>query len=241
MRTAILLLLLICAFGCTSSAHLRPSSDERPSIDVTIERNRKLLEVNADDAGAYTSLKEMLDRAQPMSDQQVKTIRELLHRYARSGKASLVNKQEPGDRLVITGKVTNLGKGIPGAIIYAFQTDATGHYSRNSTMNEGNPRLYAYLKSGSDGSFEFETIRPGGYPAPAGRETEQNLIPQHIHLQVTAQGFEFRNLEFVFADDPRMTPYWRDWAVNRGHSILTVTRNSEGVQGSTADIALRAQ
>lgn len=238
MKKLIAFFLLSAAFACTSKAHLHQAT-ENSSVDAVIERQRKALEANADDANAYSRLKEILEGAQP---NQVKTIRELLHRYARVGKASLVSKQEPGDRLIVTGKVkSDAGREISGAIIYAFQTDATGYYSRNSGMNEGNPRLFAYIKSGHDGGFEFETIRPAGYPAPPGRENEQNLAPQHIHLQVTAAGFDFKNFEFVFADDPRMTPYWRDWAVKRGHSILTVKRDSADVQHGTADIILNAR
>ncbi|HXD34646.1 MAG TPA: hypothetical protein VN643_26230 [Pyrinomonadaceae bacterium] len=235
MKKVIALVLLLAAFGCTGTAG--HSVSETDSVDAAIELNRKALEANADDTNAYSKLKEMLERARP---EQVKAIRDLLHRYARVGKATLVSKQEPGDRLIVSGKVkSNAGHEVSGAVIYAFQTDSTGHYSRNDTMNEGNPRLFAYVKTGNDGSFEFETIRPAGYPAPTARE--QDLIPQHIHLQVTAAGFEFRNLEFVFADDPRLTPYWKDWAQKRGHPILTVTKDSNGTQRGAADVVLQVR
>lgn len=242
-----LLLLTTVAVACASRvADLDPSSPvaagQSNSDEAAIERYRKLLEGNPDDAGAHAGLRQLLERAQPVPDQQVRLIREILQRYARVGKASLVSKDEPGERLIAGGKIKDeANHQIADANIYVFQTDATGHYSRVSTMNEGNPRLFAYLKSDKDGSFEFETIRPGGYPAPRGREDEQNLIPQHIHIQVTVTGYQVRTLEFVFADDPRLTPYWRDWAVKRGHPILTVERDQNRVQHGVADITLRAQ
>lgn len=235
-------LVVSSALGCSSNVPQTQAITQNNSADAEIGRYRKALDTNADDPGAYSSLRALLDQSPPISDQQVKTIRELLQRYARAGRAVLVSKQEAGEKLVITGKVRNEeGHEVPGATIYVFQTDANGHYSRNSTMNEGNPRLYAYLKSAGDGSFEFETIRPGGYPAPAGRESEQNLIPQHIHLQVSATSFQFRNLEFVFADDPRLTKYWRDWAANRGHSILSLSKDPNGTLTGSSDIVLRRQ
>jgi protocatechuate 3,4-dioxygenase beta subunit len=239
-----LLTLVTTAVACSSrTADFDPSREVlagQTSDDAVIERYRKSLESNPIDANVHTALRQLLERAQPVSEQQVRTIREILHRYARVGRATLVSKEEPGARLIASGLVRDVaGRPVAGAIVYAFQTDAGGHYSRGSTMNEGNPRLFAYIKSDKDGSFEFETIRPGGYPAPAGREDEQNLIPQHIHLQVSASGYQFRNLEYVFADDPRMTPYWRDWAIKRGHPILSVSTDQSKVQHGAADITLQ--
>ncbi|HEV7397619.1 MAG TPA: hypothetical protein VGN86_14005 [Pyrinomonadaceae bacterium] len=240
MKKKIALLFIIASLGCTSHAHLNSPAGPDTSSDA-IERYQKLLEANPDDATAYNRLREMLATPQ-VSDQQVKAIRELLHRYAHVGKASLASSEEPGDKLNITGKVKDdTGKAIAGATLYVFQTDATGHYSRGSAMNEGNPRLFAYMKSSADGGFEFDTIRPGGYPTPTGRDDEQNRIPQHIHLQITAAGYQFRNFEFVFGDDPRLTPYWRDWAIKRGHTILNVQKDSAGTQRGSADIILKAQ
>jgi protocatechuate 3,4-dioxygenase beta subunit len=242
-----LFLLITVAVACSSRIADMDSSNpvaagQINSDDVVIERYRKVLERNPDDPNAYAGLRQMLERSQPVSDSQVRLIREILHRFSRAGKTSLVNNDEPGERLIAGGKVKDeVAHPIPDAIIYVFQTDANGHYSRGSIMNEGNPRLFAYIKSAKDGSFEFETIRPGGYPAPRGREDEQNLIPQHIHLQVSAPGYQFRNLEFVFADDPRLTPYWREWAVKRGHPIVTVVRDQNHVQRGVADIILRPE
>jgi protocatechuate 3,4-dioxygenase beta subunit len=106
-------------------------------------------------------------------------------------------------------------------------------------MNEANARLFAFMKTDKDGRFEFETIRPGGYPGRPDRQGEQWRIPQHIHFQISAEGYRFRNFQMVFDDDPRMTPYWREWANKGNHQVTTVSRDQRGVQYVNFDIVLQ--
>jgi protocatechuate 3,4-dioxygenase beta subunit len=86
----------------------------------------------------------------------------------------------------------------------------------------------AFLKTDSAGHFEFNTIRPGGYPGAPGREGEEWRIPQHIHIQVTAAGYQFRNFQMVFEDDPRMTPYWHEWARKGNNPVMKATATTMG-------------
>jgi protocatechuate 3,4-dioxygenase beta subunit len=102
-------------------------------------------------------------------------------------------------------------------------------------MDEAHSRLFGYVKTGSDGRYEFRTIRPGGYP--------QAPIPQHIHMLVTAAGYRDHKCQstcqLVFADDPRMTPEWHKWAKEGGNPILNVTRDKDGIQRCVYDIMLQ--
>jgi protocatechuate 3,4-dioxygenase beta subunit len=81
---------------------------------------------------------------------------------------------EPGDPLVIRGKVLSVdGSPAAGAVIFAYQTDKGGLYDKR----ENGPhswRLRGWVRTGTDGRFTFETIRPGSYP--------NSNNPPHVHF-----------------------------------------------------------
>ena len=105
---------------------------------------------------------------------------------------------EPGPRLVVSGVVVAAdGSVVPGASIYAYQTDAEGYYGVKPVSDSSNPRLRVLLRSGAKGDWSFETIRPGSYPA--------SRAPGHIHFEVAAAGFAPRVFEIVFEGDPFVT------------------------------------
>ena len=236
-------LLLSALLACsTTGANTSTNIPQNNSDDAAIERCRKLLDTNPDDASAREELNRLVARPKAISDEQDRRIREILRQYARPGKASLVSKGEPGEPLAVSGMVkSSAGQPVAGAVLYLFHTDAQGHYARGTAISERNARLFAFIKTDREGRFEFSTIRPGGYPAPPGRDTERDRIPQHIHIQVTAAGYQLRNLEIVFQDDARMTPYWVDWAHTRNHPIVTLSRDKDGVQHGSCEIVLQAQ
>lgn len=218
------------------------SANQNPFADPAsaIERYAKTLERNPADANVRAALKRLIDSPHPVSNEQSQRIREILRQYAEVAKVSLINKDEPGERLTVSGTVRNpRGQPVAGALIYVFQTDTNGHYTRARVMNEPNARLFGFLKTDNAGHYEFNTIRPGGYPGAPGREGEQWRIPQHIHFQVTASGSQFRNFQMVFADDPRMTPYWHEWARKGNNTVVTVNRDKDSVQQVVCDINLQ--
>lgn len=144
--------------------------------------------------------------------------RDLIRLNAPSGEVTMVTPQEPGERLSLTFK---LGKA--GQTIYAYHTDARGAYGKNGVHIQANSgddkyaRLFAYVKTGPDGSATLHTIRPAGYP--------RGELPQHVHFRVApvAAGGD----EIWFSDDPRLTPVARE----RGrHSAIIVTplKTSQG-------------
>jgi len=130
----------------------------------------------------------------------------LLREFACESSADMVAADEPGERIVIRGIVVDAG-GTPvgGARVYAFHTDATGHYSELG-LDESNPRLFVYLCTDDAGRFEFRTIRPGHYPIPANPSPNEGRgadgIEQHVHMHVAAGGFVAREHRLGFADDP---------------------------------------
>ena len=81
---------------------------------------------------------------------------------------------EPGSPLVVRGQLLNVdGAPAAGAVVFAYQTDRGGLYDKR----ENGPhswRLRGWVKTGVDGRFTFETIRPGSYP--------DSNNPPHIHF-----------------------------------------------------------
>jgi len=125
---------------------------------------------------------------------------------------------EPGIRLQINGVVVAPdGAPVPGASIYAYQTDAEGYYGVKPASDSAKPRLKLFLRSGPKGEWSFETIRPGSYP--------NSKAPGHIHFEVRARGFAAKIFEIVFEGDPFITPEMRS---NPAFSVRKVMPTSPG-------------
>ena len=90
-------------------------------------------------------------------------------------KAVIAAKDEPGERLVLKGTLYGADGStpLPNVSIYAYQTDATGVYSR-PVDDSRNPRLKAWARTDAQGRFEFDTIKTGSYPGGGN--------PAHIHV-----------------------------------------------------------
>jgi protocatechuate 3,4-dioxygenase beta subunit len=109
---------------------------------------------------------------------------------------------EPGERVTISGVIVG-GDGSPiaGASLYVYQTDREGYYGVKPASDNRNPRLKLFLRSAADGTWSFETIRPGSYPG--------SRAPAHIHFEVSARGHAPRIFEIVFEGDPFVTAEMR--------------------------------
>src|SRR5258706_7619265 len=97
----------------------------------------------------------------------------------------IAGKDEPGERLVVTGQTLDGKKPVGGVSLYVFHTDAKGRYSTETDDNrvgEYNPRLHGSLRTDARGRYQYETIRPGGHGIPLGAA--------HGHYVVSAPGYE---------------------------------------------------
>jgi protocatechuate 3,4-dioxygenase beta subunit len=145
-----------------------------------------------------------------------------------SWKTVVVPDNEPGEPLIISGTVL-MPDGrtpLPGANLWVYQTDATGHYSplRESHGDNRYTRLHGSMRTNADGRYEFRTIKPAPYP---GRNN-----PAHIHAFVSGPGYpEYWIDEFLFEGDPFITQETRSKLTGEGSfsSILKLTRGSDGV------------
>ncbi|WP_373068209.1 hypothetical protein [Gemmatimonas sp.] len=142
--------------------------------------------------------------------------------------ARIAPPTEPGEQMRIRLRFEDVrGKPHSGLIVYAYQTDAQGHYATGNGETgcyRFHGALHAFTRTDTDtvGAVSFETIRPGPYPG--------RTDPQHVHVVVQfadARGFYLNSL--VFSDDPRVTPTYRVSERDAGGSgIATPQRDSAG-------------
>ena len=151
-------------------------------------------------------------------------------------KVIIAAKEEPGERLIVTGQVfTPDGKTpLAGASVYVYHTDAKGLYTPETNDNR-NPRLRGYMRTDAQGRYEFSTIKPAPYP--------NNRIAAHIHYVVNAPGHRERVFEIVFEGDPNIDERMRADAANEesAFSIRTLTRDQQGVLRCAQDVKMRKQ
>lgn len=154
-----------------------------------------------------------------------------------SWKTVIPPAKEPGEPLVITGKVFQPDGKTPaeGMVLWVYHTDATGYY--NEKDDASHPRLKGWMKIGADGKYEFRTIRPGAYP--------HRTTPAHIHAHVYGPGYSERSIEdYWFEDDPRINAEELKKAAGpEGHPfvvIIPLKRDGEGVWRGVRDIKLKA-
>lgn len=151
-------------------------------------------------------------------------------------KIKLVSDSEPGERMIITGTIYLPGGKTPAkdAVLSLWQTDAKGYYIEGGGgAGELHPRIHGRLKTGSDGKYEFQTIKPGQYPS--------HTSPAHVHAHISAPGFPEYAIIYYFEGDDLITGKNRTKLNSyRGGSpsIITLTKNSKGTLMGHRDIIL---
>jgi protocatechuate 3,4-dioxygenase beta subunit len=152
----------------------------------------------------------------------------------------VASQDEPGERLVVSGRVLDRGQPVAGVSIYVFQTDTDGRYSKVLTGNEAelDPRLFGVMRSDANGAYEFETIRPGYYDGN----------PAHVHYLVRAPGYFPLLLDLWFEDDTELRtrreagrPEIPASFPKNTVAIRPVTRDAAGVWHATRDIDMVRQ
>jgi protocatechuate 3,4-dioxygenase beta subunit len=150
-------------------------------------------------------------------------------------KVAIVSKDEPGERLIVSGRVFGPDGKTPvaGASIYVYHTDAKGVYTPGPTNDNRNPRLRGYLRTDEQGRYEYSTIKPAPYPG--------NRTPAHIHYVVNAQGYQERVFEILFEGDPLVSDRTRSDAAKEGSafSIRPIARDQQGVWRCAQDVKLQ--
>jgi len=138
--------------------------------------------------------------------------RELIKKYAEANTITISSDKEPGKKIIVIAMIKNkAGEPIADALVYLYQTDARGWYAANAPhvlAYEGDhrhARLFGYTKTNGNGQLELHTVKPSGYP--------QSDLPAHIHVLVTAEGYQTYSTEFLFDDDERLVGNIREQSI----------------------------
>jgi protocatechuate 3,4-dioxygenase beta subunit len=183
---------------------------------------------------AHWLLKSFFDQA--AASQQNPTPQQILDEGPAilSSKIVMVAPDEPGEPLIIRGTIfASDGKmPLPGARLYVYHTDAKGLYRADQDFKKP-ARIRGWMKTDSQGHYEFRTIKPAPYPG--------GTNPAHIHPTADAPGYPARWIdEYWFEGDPFLKK--DDIAKNAGLGsfsvILKLTRGSDGILRGVRDIRL---
>lgn len=98
--------------------------------------------------------------------------------------ARLYRDAQDGQRLQLTGRVlTTDGAAASDVVIYVHHTNARGLYADgtdDTIWSRRHGRFRGWVRTGQDGRYSFETVKPAPYPT--------NTMPAHIHLFIGEPG-----------------------------------------------------
>lgn len=141
--------------------------------------------------------------------------------------ARLVAEDEPGEPLRIRGRVLDAhGRPRAGVVVYAYQTDAAGHYPpapQRPGAAARHGRLHGWAISDAQGRYGFDSVRPASYP--------DSSVEQHVHMHVIEPGRCTYYLgDLLFDDDPRLSAAQRQAAVHAhgGSGVVRPTGDASG-------------
>lgn len=101
----------------------------------------------------------------------------------QKGFIQLAKKDEPGEPLVIHGKVIDRKANQPvrDASLFLYQTDSSGIYNASGGPDD-QARIRGTVHTNENGCFRIKTILPGDYP--------EQKNSRHLHYVINAKGFK---------------------------------------------------
>jgi protocatechuate 3,4-dioxygenase beta subunit len=139
---------------------------------------------------------------------------------------------EPGERMSISGRCLSwqTSQTVAGVIVYAYHTDNAGSY-RGGPAGTRHARLRGWMRTGADGVYAFNSIKPAPYP--------DQTMPAHIHLTVLEPGLPpYWIDDIVFDGEFKVDAAYRASAGNRGGDGIIPLRRTSGVWTGVRDIRL---
>jgi catechol 1,2-dioxygenase len=161
--------------------------------------------------------------------------------------ADLVSRDEPGERLTISGQVTDVATGqpLPGAEVDVWQTDAAGHYDQEDpALPEWHMR--AVVVADDQGRYALRVVKPQAYQVPTSGPVGRLLKaigqhpwrPAHTHLRVAASGHAILTTMAYYAGDTWLHDDTIDSV--KPELILDPVKAGDGEWYVTFDIGLRS-
>lgn len=144
----------------------------------------------------------------------------------------IASKSEPGEAMSISGRALSWETGQPkaGVILYAYHTDNTGVYA-GGPAGTRHARLRGWMKTGANGVYAFDSIKPAMYPSRDG--------PAHIHFIVVEPGRKpYWIDDIVFDGEPKVDRAYRARVDNRGGDGIIPLKRVNGVWTGARDIRL---
>src|SRR5688572_2151159 len=150
----------------------------------------------------------------------------------------VVDKDEPGERLIVTGQVTDGATPLAKVSVFVFHTDANGLYTTDGRNSDQDSRLRAAMWTDANGRYRYETVRPKG----------DGGAPAHVHYVVNAPGYKPRMFELWFDDDPLLAERRRTGVPDvppnyppDAVAIGRVTRDAGGIWHATRNLLMARQ
>ena len=154
-------------------------------------------------------------------------------KQAESWSITIAGPDEPGQRMVVEGRVLASDGETPvaGATVFVFHTDDEGYYSPGG-MDESDARLCGLMLTDEAGRYRFETVKPGHY-ATGGP-------PAHVHYRVWGPDLPRQSFTLNFEGDPDLGARGRDASGNpTWATIRPAEEGPDGVLRVVRDLRVR--
>lgn len=125
--------------------------------------------------------------------------------------ARICRDDEPGDRLIVSGRVRSTSGGpLPGSVVDVWHAAANGRYEHQDP-DQPEWNLRRRVRADATGRYEFETVVPAAYHIGAADGPVGTLLrcagrtpvrPAHLHYIVTADDHEPLTTQVFIAGDP---------------------------------------
>ncbi|WP_428929056.1 dioxygenase [Marinibacterium sp. SX1] len=122
-----------------------------------------------------------------------------------------ISRDGKGQPLAVTGRLRGLdGRPVADALVEVWQANACGAYENQEPDHQPEHNLRGRFRSDGRGRFAFRSVMPGGYALPSDGPVGRLMgdlglcleRPAHIHLRVTAPGYERLTTHVFDRDDP---------------------------------------
>lgn len=143
---------------------------------------------------------------------------------------------DQGEPLTVEGRVLRPDTGAPaaGVALYVYHTNAEGLYANGAPRSEWSRRhgrLRGWIRTGDDGRYRFDTLKPAPYPG--------ERFPAHLHFTVLEPGRRPYYIDdVVFDGEFGVTADYRARQELRGGSGIVPLVRRQGRLTAVRDIRL---